>query len=430
MLGPGVPDFPKQLHLPSGRTVHASCVAPTCESAPPAEPSLFQDALALFDRRVSITNERGEAISIGELRLDDFHTLRAIANRVGILIEAPITLRCNNCEHWFDASPSSAIELGPFIDGELCDPELDPAFPFGEPQPIPEVTLDAKCMNTVTFIERTVDDARPLWHALAGSDWHFDAKLVRAMGIQSLGDEHRADAIASALSDASDEVIDAILDSFDQAYYPLRLRPPVTCPECGAIEYVDAPVEREFPASDYPRAGHVGEPFLDADAFELRVRLIADDIYRRRNISKAVHLNVDLGVPAIDEGGIPLLGSYLPGGADPATGVIHAPEVTLYYRTFRSMWEDEGPYDVDAELRETIDHELEHHLHYIEGHDPLDDDERAAIGKDYQRLVGRRETLRRARAMVVADFAEFLRRTWPLWLLAALLTAVASLAER
>ena len=51
-------------------------------------------------------------------------------------------------------------------------------------------------------------------------------------------------------------------------------------------------------------------------------------------------------------------------------------EVTIFYRTFRAMWNEEGGYDWEAEIRETIEHELEHHVAFLTGDDPMDEAER------------------------------------------------------
>lgn len=45
-------------------------------------------------------------------------------------------------------------------------------------------------------------------------------------------------------------------------------------------------------------------------------------------------------------------------------------EIRLYYRTFRAMFVDEGPYDVVGEIYETLEHELEHHRAFLDGDDP------------------------------------------------------------
>lgn len=424
-----MPRFPQRLHLPSGRLVRLKTLG--TPSIPPPASTLFADALRLFEHGVVIEDERSRIVSVDDLRLDDFHTLRAIAYRIGLLAEEPVTVRCRNCDASFDTRPSQALELGPFLDGELDDPDLDAPFPFGEPQTIPEVSLsEGRTANTIVLAERTVKQVRPLWQALDDPSWtwRLDAGLVEAMGIRALGDERDPRAIAHALAQAPEEVFEAVLAVFDDASYPPRLRPDVRCPSCNAVVTVDAPAVREFSLVDEPADG--AEPFVDLETFEQRVREIADEVYARRGVTEAVHLVVHAGVPATDDGGVPLLGSYVPGGIDPDTGIERPPEVTIYFRTFRAMWEEEGPYDLDAELRETIDHELVHHLHYLAGDDPLDDEERSVIAQEAVRLVGRRELGRRARASFVADVSEFWRRTWPIWVFAALATAVATLLQR
>ena len=95
----------------------------------------------------------------------------------------------------------------------------------------------------------------------------------------------------------------------------------------------------------------------------------------------------------------------------------------MYYRTFRAMWEEDGPYDWTAELAETIEHELEHHDGWRVGHDPMDDEERAEIARE-RGAPGRHEDRRprerrRARA---STWRGFLARTWPIWLIVAAAT--------
>ena len=59
------------------------------------------------------------------------------------------------------------------------------------------------------------------------------------------------------------------------------------------------------------------------------------------------------------------------------------------------MWNEEGPYDWEDELAETIEHELEHHVSFLRGDDPMDDEERAEIRDEAVRIVGRGEATRR-----------------------------------
>lgn len=421
--------FPSRLQLPSGRIVRISEEKADRDAPVATDSLLFGDALDLLAHRIRLEDEaRREPLSVEQLRLDDFHALRAIATRLGRLSEPLIRYPCRNCQREVEARPSSGLELGPFIDCELSDPELDGEFPFDKALTLADSEVEHS-LRTVSFAPRKVDEVRPLWAALASPSWQFDAAIVSALGIASLGEETDPEKIAKLLEEAPEDITDEVLGYFDEAYYPPRLSAAIHCEGCGAVDYVDAPSEREF-RRETSLIPCVDEPFLTLDAFETRVKLFADDIYRERGISQAVHLIVDADVPAVDDGGVPLLGSYMPGGTDPLTGIPEAPEVTIYYRSFLAMWNEEGPYDVDAEIAETIDHELEHHLHMIAGFDPLDDSERAAIDAEAIRIIGKSEVTRRARAAFVADLSEFFRRTWPLWLALLAFTVVASLFER
>ncbi|MBF5066225.1 hypothetical protein G6O45_23615, partial [Salmonella enterica subsp. enterica serovar Istanbul] len=60
---------------------------------------------------------------------------------------------------------------------------------------------------------------------------------------------------------------------------------------------------------------------------------------------EAVELVVEGGTPAVDEGGEPLLGSYVPPHPGDAGAPSRAPVVTVYYRTFRATWDEDGAYD-------------------------------------------------------------------------------------
>jgi hypothetical protein len=131
-----------------------------------------------------------------------------------------------------------------------------------------------------------------------------------------------------------------------------------------------------------------------------------------------VTLLVEGSVPACDEGGHPLLGGYLPPGGDPEAPVGLA-EVTVYHRTFVSMWTEDGPYDWEAELEETIEHELEHHTGWLVGHDPMDDEERDEIADEHARVVGHKTVARAAVRALGSDVGEFFARTWLIWLMVA-----------
>jgi hypothetical protein len=147
------------------------------------------------------------------------------------------------------------------------------------------------------------------------------------------------------------------------------------------------------------------------DAFADRAQAIAEPMLAATPGEKVL-LVVEAGTPAVDDGGEPLLGSYLPG----AGGL--PPTVTVYYKTFCAIEADEGPYEWEEELEETIEHELEHHLYFLKGDDPMDAAERAEIEREALRVVGKKEAARREMASFGESLLDFAKRTWPLWLIA------------
>jgi hypothetical protein len=430
----------------------------------------FADALALLAVTGALTTERGEPADVYTLPLRDVHTLRALLARAGLLAEEAVPFTCENCGAAFEVAPSSLLEAGPFLDGELHDPELDAPFPFGEPLPIPRVLLPAtsrpaarrptgfgatrgapstsrsasttraasaaRAADTITFAERTAGDARALFRAadawLTGRSraMRITPAVVLGMGIVALGAERRTSVIAEALAGASDAAWSSVVDLWLDAAYPRRLFGLHRCAECGARNDLDVPDAREWDREPGTRARPAKEraPFPDLDAFERRVRHHADRIYARRAV-RNIDLFVDDGVPACDDGGEPLLGSYVPGSIDDAL-IPHPPEVRLYYRTFRSEYEADPTFDVDAEIAETIDHEIEHHLNHLGGVDPLDDEEHAAIDKEELRRVGVRESARRARRSLASDAAGFFKATWLLWVAMAIAAIILWASQR
>ncbi len=200
------------------------------------------------------------------------------------------------------------------------------------------------------------------------------------------------------------------------------------CEACGARNDVDAPYERESGSgSGREVASGSASPFPGFEAFAARAREIAGAAMEE---IEGVELVVEGGTPAVDDGGEPLLGSYVPPHPGDAGTPTQAPVVTVYYRTFRAMWEEDGAYDWDDELTETIEHELEHHLSFLRGDDPTDDEERAVIRDEALRIVGKREAGRRALQGFGASWSDFLRRTWPIWVLALLALLFTLLTQR
>jgi hypothetical protein len=313
------------------------------------------------------------------------------------------------------------MEIGPYVDGELGDEELDTTLPFGEPHEVPPME------TTITFAPRTVGEAKPLLRALAKKRFDVTADVVRAMGVVALGAEKDATRIAEALASCDDDAFDVVSSIFLESHYPLRLHGTAICKACGAKNEVDAPYDRELEPIRTKPADM--EPFPDFEAFAERAQAIAaplvDEIPGER-----VDVIVDEATPAVDDGGEPLLGSYLPPSLGGGGQLASAPLVTIYYRTFRSMWEDDGPYDWDAELVETIEHELEHHFFFLRGEDPMDEEEREEIRAEAVRIVGRREAQRRVAQGFAASVSDFVKRTWLLWLLVIIALVVTLLTQR
>ena len=175
------------------------------------------------------------------------------------------------------------------------------------------------------------------------------------------------------------------------------------CPSCGCRNDVEA-------------------PFVDEDEFDRFVQSV--------RLPRDIELVIHTGTPDCDDGGEPLLGSYVPAFEGDASEPSHSPRITLYYRTFRAMWTEDGPYDWRAEGEETLAHELEHHFSNERGHDETDEEERDEIAREAVRLLGKKEIARRATRGLARDFGEFIARTWVIWILALIAVIVTVLASR
>jgi hypothetical protein len=392
---------------------------------------LFSELLELLAGDVSLL-EGETPLDPLQLPLRDFHALRGVATRLGWLAEESVDIACRNCSRTLSVSPCASLEIGPFLHGELHDPELDATLDLSRAHAIPEIPLGPPALvdrgRELTLRDVTVAQAAPLHRALRRRHLAVSERLVRAMGIESIGPERDPRRLADALARCSEEAWTAIGDLFLQAHYLPRLCAVVLCPTCGARNDVDAPYAREFEptAPDGPgftRPAETAESnettFPDFDHFDERAVALFD---RSAGAATAeVRLVVDGGVPACDDGGEPLLGSYVPPGGDPGAPVGSA-EIAIYYRTFRAIWEEDGPYDWEGELRETIDHELEHHVGWRIGHDPMDDAEREEIARERVRVVGRTQAVQGSLTALGADVRDFLGRTWPIWLIVAIAT--------
>lgn len=421
-----MPGLPARLTLPSGKVVALGLVRARKEPRRhrDGEP-LFAEVLATLDEDVRVEHD-GKVLDARELPLTDFHVLRAVLVRGGLLEEEEVAVRCRNCDEELRVLPCAALEIGPWVDGELGDEELDATLPFGEPHPIAPLPLGkVRVAKTVTLAPRRVREVLPLWRALARDPLDVDAAFSEAMGVVALGPEKVPARIAEALATCDDRAFTSVTDVFLASHYPVRLGAAAFCDACGARNDVDAPYERELvPGATPLRAGvdeeaPGGEGFPDLDAFAARARAIATPMLDEVE-GQEVELVVEGGTPAVDDGGEPLLGSYVPPHAGDMTTPSRAPTVTVYHRTFRAMWDEEGPYDWEDELHETIEHELEHHDYWLRGDDPMDDEERAEIRDEGLRLVGRREANRRALGGFGESVTDFARRAWPLFVLLAL----------
>jgi hypothetical protein len=416
-----VAKLPSKLTLPSGAAIELR-LGKAEERAPLVRGSgapLFSEVeRAIGSGRVTVTRA-GKSLDVSSLLLRDFHVVRAVLARSGVVAEDEVEVTCRNCGASMLVRPCAALEIGPWVDGELDDPELDTTLPFGEPVDVPEIALGrVRTARTVTFADRTVEQARPLFAAAAKERLDVTAAVVTAMGIAALGTEKNATKIASALAACDDAAFSAVGQAFVDSHYVPRLGCVVLCKECGARNDVDAPYERESGGgSDGARESEGAFPGFDI--FAARAREIAEPMMERVP-GEPVQLVVEGETPAVDDGGEPLLGSYVPPHPGDATMPTQSPVVTVYYRTFRAMWDEDGPYDWDDELSETIEHELEHHVSFLRGDDPTDDEERSVIRDEAMRVVGRREAGRRAIKGFGASWTDFLRRTWPIWVLALL----------
>ncbi|WP_338046369.1 hypothetical protein [Polyangium spumosum] len=418
-----MPRLPARVFLPSGRVARLSDEAARRAAAqaraPDIQPGGCMEALTLLEAEDVTRDGDGAPLDVRGLSLRDFHVLRALLLRAGVQKEETAELPCENCGEAFRVAPSSLLEIAPFVDGELDDPELDAPFDHDAAHVIPAIRVGAELARSVRVAARTVEEALPLFRA-ESAPARITPAIVIAMGITTLGRERRASAIAKALGEAPPEAYQSVADLLYEAHYPARLGAVHRCATCGARSDLDVPWRREIPYE-------IGEPrkarrdFPDLDAFEAMVASAADRIYRARGV-RNIDLFVDDDVPACDDGGEPLLGCYTPGGTDPTLGMPRPPEIRLFYRTFQAEHRRDRSFDVAAEIDETIDHEITHHLHHLAGDDPLDDEEHAQIEEEALRRIGKREATRRAGKGVASELAGFVRTTWPLFVIAFVAT--------
>lgn len=426
----GARRLPPRVTLPVGGAVELRA-APGAKARPraPGAP-LFSEVLSLFDEGAAHLSREGAPLDVRTLALADFHVVRALLARAGLVEEPPVEITCRNCDAPLTVTPCAGLEVGPYVHGELADEELDATLPFGAPHEVPPLSLGrVRTASTITLRPLTVRDAEPLFAALAKPSLSIDEDFVRAMGVEALGAERSPAKIARALSDCDDEAFAAVGEVFLASHYAPRLASVVFCGPCGARNDVDAPYERELEPAALADRSAAGAEFPSFDAFSARAAALAEPMLADVP-GDPVELVVEGGTAAVDDGGEPLLGSYVPPHPGDLGSPTRPPTVTLYFQTFRAMWQEDGPYDWEAEVRETVEHELEHHVHFLRGEDPLDDEERDVIRREGLRIVGRREAGRRALVDFGDSLGDFMRRTWPLWVLALAAVLLMLLAQR
>jgi len=395
---------------------------------------LFSEVLGLFERDVAIAKGK-TVIDVRDLPLADFHVVRAVLTKAGLVHEDEVELDCGNCDEVLVAHPCRDLETGPWEDGELGDPELDATAELGVPLATAPIPLGrVRHASTITLAPRAVREALPLWAALARDPFEIDEEVVRSMGVTALGSIRDEKRIARALATCDASAFESVFAAFLAAHYPLRLACDVFCPNCGARNTIDAPAEREWDleieADREERAPARGGEHPRLPPLEEFVELahaIADPLIAEIPGEK-VELIVESGTPAVDDGGKPLLGSYVPPPPAGAPVPTAPPTITVYFRTFEKIEREEGPFDWEDELRETIEHELEHHVFHLRGDDPMDEEEHAEIDREVVRVIGRGEATRRTLAVFGLSIPDFVRRAWPLIALGAL-ALVISIAE-
>ncbi|MBL8714478.1 MAG: metallopeptidase family protein [Myxococcales bacterium] len=363
-------------------------------------------------------------VDLEGLCLADAHVIEALLVAAGVVVVPPLELECRNCARKVVFAVAEAIPTRPLLDPP-GDEELDRALLGEQEHPLrAPVPIRGEPAQTFRLGARTLRDRIRL-EQLLGDDPRaplpLGGPLIRAMGLVALGATRSPTAIARALEalddDTFEEAWDAIAEAFDRQHWPPRLLVPTACPSCGACHDLEAAGPRPFTFFG-PRTAS-GAPFPPLETFQARAAELVTAIFADEDPADLAGLEVTVeeGVPPCDDGGEPLLGSYTP--SPEADGDVRGPaapfRIQLYYRTFQSMYADE-PYDWEAEIRDTIEHELEHHHNFLSGHDPLDEAEHAAIAHERERLHGRpgaRELTARL-PFLFADFARFVRAIWPL----------------
>jgi hypothetical protein len=402
------------LVLPTGRRVRVAAApleAPLADDAWGGEPLFAGRFLAAIHGGALRLGEGGRPLGVEEVLdwpLRDLHALRDVAERLWVIATDHRAYDCRNCGAAIHASTAPMDDL----DVWYADDGAPPAPPF--PLPAAAPLASGAEAHTVEVVPVTGREALPLWRALASeADRPLTAPVVRGLGVRALGDETDPAAIAASLDRADDGTWDALEAAFIALNYADRAFVPQVCARCGTVHDLPAPSAREVEpppaafralhADDERAPGAPPSTFPDEEAFAAMVERLGEEVYVQRGVQH-IALHTDLEVPPVDGSGEPLMGSYQPIYRSDAVGYTDVSfEIRLYYRTFRNIWHQDGPYDVEAEVRETIDHEVEHHLHHLAGHDPMDEEERDQARRDLERTFGVRAVRRAERAALLGE---------------------------
>ncbi len=340
-------------------------------------------------------------VAIDALRVRELTALSIVLAQAGAAEEEEVHVPCQNCDTVFSCRPALLVELGPLFDGELDDPEIDPAFDEG-----PHALTDSQGegISWVLLAERTVEELRPVLGRSVD-----DPEVLVTLGIAALDEVTSPAALARAIA-ADPDLHDDVEELLALELSPPRLEAAPACPTCHLRAQLPAPRRQVLPWEPPPAVPREVPGFPSEERFEeLVVRSFVR--WRAAKALSTVELAVVHGPADVDDGGAALLGAYEP----PTEGTLTTPPcVKVYTRTFRAMYRDE-PYDVLREIDVTIRHELEHHEGFLAGDDPMDDDEREQLGAELRRLVGKKESRRRAGRALLDDARSF-AGTWPFWL--------------
>ncbi|HEX3345965.1 MAG TPA: hypothetical protein VHS09_15380, partial [Polyangiaceae bacterium] len=190
---------PKRVHLPSGLAVALEVTGrPEPRARAPGSP-LFSELVDLVTSGDVKLLRDAAPVGVLSLELRDFHALRAIATRLGWLHEEAVAIACRNCGEPMQHRPCAALELGPYVDGELDDPEIDTTLALDVAHPVPPVRFAGGTTATeVRLRPVTASEAAPLHRALARRRLVVTDRVVRAMGVEALGPLRDARRIAAA----------------------------------------------------------------------------------------------------------------------------------------------------------------------------------------------------------------------------------------